>query len=34
MSGHSMTVQETLTACSAEIGGATAYEVSGNALFC
>ncbi|KAJ9688112.1 hypothetical protein PVL29_014049 [Vitis rotundifolia] len=34
VSGHSMTVQETLTACSAEIGGATAYEVSGTPADC
>lgn len=33
MSGHSVTIRETLTACSVEISGATAYEVSGSSAF-
>ncbi|XP_024017220.1 uncharacterized protein LOC21409921 [Morus notabilis] len=34
LSGHSVTVLETISACSAEIGGAVAYEVSGTAVDC
>lgn len=37
VSGHSVTVRETVAACSVEISGVTAaYEVSGNAIcsFC
>lgn len=30
VSGHSVTIRETLSACSVEFSGATAYEVSGN----
>jgi hypothetical protein len=30
VSGHSVTIRETLSACSVELCGATAYEVSGN----
>lgn len=28
--GHSVTTRETLDVCSAEVGGATAYKVSGS----
>ncbi|KAG6723311.1 hypothetical protein I3842_03G202400 [Carya illinoinensis] len=34
MSGHSVTIRETLTACSVEKCGATAYEVSGTPADC
>ncbi|XP_022715166.1 uncharacterized protein LOC111274648 [Durio zibethinus] len=34
VSGHSMTVRETITVTPAEIDGATAYEVSGTPLDC
>ncbi|GMN53089.1 hypothetical protein TIFTF001_022244 [Ficus carica] len=30
LSGHAVTVLETISVCSAEIGGAVAYEVSGD----
>lgn len=30
MSGHSLTVRETISVCTTEINGAVAYEVSGN----
>lgn len=33
VSGHSVTVQETVSVCSAEITGATAYEVSGTTIY-
>lgn len=32
VSGHSVTVRETIAVSSAEINGATAYEVSGTGL--
>lgn len=30
MCGHSVTTGETLAVCSAQVGGANAYEVSGS----
>lgn len=34
MSGHSVTLKETIAVSSADINGATAYEVSGTNAFC
>ncbi|KAF8388801.1 hypothetical protein HHK36_025481 [Tetracentron sinense] len=34
LSGHSVTLQETLAVCSTQISGATAYEVSGTTADC
>ncbi|XP_062148093.1 uncharacterized protein LOC133857017 [Alnus glutinosa] len=34
VSGHSVTIRETLSACSVEFSGATAYEVSGSPADC
>ncbi|XP_061370346.1 uncharacterized protein LOC133313055 isoform X2 [Gastrolobium bilobum] len=34
LSGHSVTLRETVEACSAEISGATAFEVSGTPVDC
>ena len=34
MSGHSVTLGETVAVSSAEIHGATAFEVSGTIAFC
>ncbi|OMO91668.1 Survival protein SurE-like phosphatase/nucleotidase [Corchorus olitorius] len=34
VAGHSVTVRETVTVCSVEMGGATAFEVSGTPVDC